>query len=67
MMITTTGQKILENLKKRGWTQSEAAERLGMSRQYLNNLIHGKIKPSPRQAVRLAQLFGIDMAEWEKR
>jgi putative transcriptional regulator len=43
---------------ERGWSQSELAERLGVSRQTINSIETGKYDPSLPLAFSLARLFG---------
>ena len=43
---------------ERGWTQSELASILDVSRQTINSIETGKYDPSLPLAIRLARLFG---------
>jgi putative transcriptional regulator len=43
---------------ERGWSQSELAGRLGVSRQTINSIETGKYDPSLPLAFSLARLFG---------
>ena len=43
----------------RGWSQSELAQRLGVSRQTINAVETDKYDPSLPLALRLAKLFGV--------
>jgi transcriptional regulator with XRE-family HTH domain len=45
--------------KVKGWTQQEAAEKLGVSQAYLSLLESGRRRPSPRVLNRLTQLFDL--------
>ena len=47
-------------------TVTEAAKRLGVSRQALNNLVNGKSGVSAEMAVRLAKAFGGNAETWLK-
>jgi len=42
----------------RGWSQSELAERLGVSRQTVNAVERGRYEPSLSLAFAIAELFG---------
>ena len=47
-----------------GLTVTEAAERLGVKRQTLNNLVNGKAGISPEMSIRLAKAFGSRPEVW---
>lgn len=47
-----------------GLTITEAAEKLGVTRQALNNLVNGKAGVSPEMAVRLSKAFGSTPGFW---
>ncbi len=44
---------------ERDWSQSDLAERLGVSRQSINAIETGKYDPSLPLAFRIAELFGL--------
>ena len=44
---------------ERDWSQSDLAERLGVSRQSVNAIDTGKYDPSLPLAFRIAELFGL--------
>jgi putative transcriptional regulator len=44
---------------ERGWSQSDLAERLGVSRQSVNAIETGRYDPSLPLAFRVAALFGL--------
>jgi putative transcriptional regulator len=44
---------------ERGWSQSDLAERLGVSRQSVNAIETGRYDPSLPLAFRIAELFGL--------
>ena len=48
---------------ERSWSQSDLAERLGVSRQTVNALERGKYDPSLPLAFRIARLFGSTIEE----
>ena len=47
-----------ECIEPLGLTVTEAAERLGVKRQTLNNLVNGKSGVSPEMSIRLSKAFG---------
>ncbi|MBI0533431.1 helix-turn-helix transcriptional regulator [Sphingomonas sp. TX0522] len=49
--------------KERGWSQSQLAERLEISRQAVNAIETGKHDPSLSSAFRIARLFSRPIAE----
>jgi putative transcriptional regulator len=53
-------KNILAELRaRRGWSQGDLAESLGVSRQTVNALERGKYDPSLPLAFRIARLFGV--------
>ena len=62
---THPGEMLLEEfLKPLKMTQSELAEKLGVSYPRVNELIHGKRGITPDTALRLEKLFGMDAQFW---
>ena len=55
--------KLEELRSKRGWTQQELAERVGVSRQTIISLERGRYNPSIQLAFRLAYQFGVRVEE----
>ncbi len=53
-----------EFLKPLGMSQTELAEKLGVSYPRINELIHGKRGITPDTALRLEQLFGMEAQFW---
>lgn len=53
-----------ECIEPLGLTVKEVAERLGIRRQTLNNLVNGKAGISPEMSVRLAKAFGSSPEVW---
>jgi putative transcriptional regulator len=48
---------------ERGWSQTDLAERLGVSRQSVNAIETGRYDPSLPLAFRIAELFGLRIEE----
>lgn len=53
-----------ECIEPLGLTVTEAAERLGVTRQALNNLVNGKAGISPEMSIRLYKAFGSSPEVW---
>jgi addiction module HigA family antidote len=51
-------------LEPLGLSVTQGAEVLGVSRQTLNNVIHGKSGISPEMAIRLSKAFGSTPETW---
>ena len=51
-------------LEPLGLTVTEGAKVLGVTRQALNNLVHGKAGISPEMAIRLSKAFGASPEMW---
>jgi len=58
--------RIVKNacLEPLGLSVTDGAEVLGVSRQTLNNVIHGKSGISPEMAIRLSKAFGSTPETW---
>ena len=62
---THPGEMLLEEfLKPLGVTQTELAERMGVSYPRVNELIHGKRGVTPDTALRLERLLGMEAQFW---
>ena len=65
---THPGAMLLEEfLKPLKMTQSELAEKLGVSYPRVNELIHAKRGITPDTALRLEKLFGMEAQFWLNR
>jgi antitoxin HigA-1 len=53
-----------ECIEPLGLTITDAAARLGVTRQALNNLINGKAGISPEMSIRLSKAFGSKPEVW---
>ena len=62
---THPGEMLLEEfLKPLGLSQTELAERLGVSYPRVNELVHGKRDMTPDTALRLERLLGVEAQFW---
>ena len=62
---THPGEILLEEfLKPLALTQTELADRLGVSYPRVNELVHGKRDMTPDTALRLERLFGVEAQVW---
>ena len=62
---THPGAMLLEEfLKPLGLTQSELAERIGVSYPRVNELVHGKRDMTPDTALRLERFLGVEAQFW---
>ena len=55
--------KVKDLRKKRGWTQGELGEKLGISRQSVHSIETGKYDPSLPLAFRIADLFELKIED----
>jgi addiction module HigA family antidote len=53
-----------ECIEPLGLTVKDAAERLGVTRQTLNNLVNEKAGISPKMSIRLSKAFGSSPEVW---
>jgi len=59
------GEMLLEKfVKPYGLTQTDLAQRLGVSYPRLNEIIHGKRSVTPDTALRLERAFGMEAQFW---
>ena len=67
LSFTGKGPKLENRLKMvrttRGWTQSDLAEKLEVSRQSVNAIETGRYDPSLPVAFRIEELFGLQIEE----
>lgn len=61
------GHTIADLLEERNWTQAQLADRLGVSRKYVCELITGKAAISEAIAIRLARVLGSTVGFWLNR
>lgn len=60
---TTFAQRLSQLIRERGWTQLEAAEKLGISQSLISRYLRGKREPFPRTIAHLAERLGVQLAE----
>ena len=62
---THPGEMLMEEfLKPLNMTQTELAQRIGVSYPRVNELIHGRRGITPNTALRLERLFGMEAQFW---
>ena len=65
--ISPPGHTIADLLEERNWTQAQLADRLGVSRKHVSELITGKATISETNAIRLARVLGSTVGFWLNR
>ncbi len=65
--ISPPGHTIADLLEERNWTQAQLADRLGVSRKHVNELITGKATISDANAIKLARVLGSTVGFWLNR
>jgi addiction module HigA family antidote len=58
------GEGIRDLIEEAEMTVTEAARKLGVTRQALNNLVTGRAGVSPEMAIRLEKVFGGTAEQW---
>lgn len=58
------GEFLRDELKARGWTQTDLAEILGRPRRLVNEIVVGKRGISPKTAIGLGAAFGTSAQYW---
>ncbi len=58
------GEIIRDSLEAEGWTVSDAAARLGVTRNTLSRVVNGRAGISPRLALALERLGWSDAGHW---
>jgi transcriptional regulator with XRE-family HTH domain len=51
---------LVKILKKRNLTHQEAADKIGVDRSYLTQIINGKRRPSPKVAQKMGKILRFD-------
>jgi len=65
--ISPPGETLEDILDERGMTQAELAERTGLSRKTVNEIIKGKAPITPETALHLERVLGIPARFWNAR
>ena len=65
--VSPPGDTIADLLEEKDWTQRELAQRMGVSKKHVNDLVRGKKSLSPNIAVLLATVLGGNEAFWLER
>lgn len=65
--ISPPGHTIADLLEERNWTQAQFADRLGVSRKHVSELITGKATISEANAIKLARVLGSTVGFWLNR
>ncbi len=64
MKVMTVGEVIKRELELRGMSQLAAAATMGISEQYLSDIIAGRRNISPQVALKLERVFGTSALQW---
>ncbi|MFY7889996.1 MAG: HigA family addiction module antitoxin [Spirosomataceae bacterium] len=65
-LVMHPGELLRNEIKERGLTQIELAEKLGISQPFLNGLLREKKKISIELAIQLEEVLGIEAELWVK-
>jgi transcriptional regulator with XRE-family HTH domain len=60
--MLTSDDSLRDLMSRRGWSVTETAEKLNISRQALHKLLNGG-KPSLATAIRISEVFGIPLED----
>jgi addiction module HigA family antidote len=61
------GESVRDSMKAMGWTVTESADRLGMSRNALSRLLNGRCGISPATALALERIGWSNAEFWMRR
>ncbi|MDI3548604.1 MAG: hypothetical protein PWR10_2256 [Halanaerobiales bacterium] len=64
---TIVGNRIQKRLDEIGWSQVRLAEELGISRQIVNKIIHGRKNITLEEVKMIAEILDIDLEELVKQ
>ena len=62
--VSPPGETIVEILKERGITRNEFANRMGLSKKIVNQLIKGKVEITIRIAYKMGLILGVPTARF---
>lgn len=65
--VSPPGNTIADLLEERNWAQAQLADRLGVSRKHVAELIIGKATISEANAIKLARILGSTIGFWLNR
>ena len=65
-LVMHPGELLRNEIKERGLTQIELAQKLGISQPFLNGLLREKKKISIELAIQLEEVLGIEAELWVK-
>src|SRR5690606_33325123 len=65
--VSPPGETLEDALDERGMTQAELAERTGLSRKTVNEIIQGKAPITPDTALSLERVLGVAARFWNAR
>ena len=66
-VVSPPGDTLAESLEERGMTQVDFAQRIGMSRKHLKQIIDGNSPITPETALKFERVLGIPARFWNNR
>jgi addiction module HigA family antidote len=66
-LLSPPGDTIQETLEARGMTQAELAEKIGLPKEKLNNIIKGREPLSTETVYQFEKVLGIPLGFWINR
>jgi transcriptional regulator with XRE-family HTH domain len=63
----TTGKKVKKAVQESGMTQTEVAEKAGMSKRHLHKIKTGLVDPSVKALARIGHVVGQKLSDLKKR
>ena len=61
--MATFGERLTQLTRERGWTQMEAARKLGISQAMISYYLSGRREPLPRTISHIAERLGVSVGE----